>query len=64
MLQVMSRGMLFQSRAVFTKNDHFLQSFLADGIASVWCCECPDVLVGLLKYFCWSIATLVQHGET
>jgi hypothetical protein len=30
-----------------------------DGIASVLYWECRDVLEGLLKYFCWSIATLL-----
>jgi hypothetical protein len=67
--EVMSGGRLLQFRMVFKKNDHFLQSFLADDIVSVWCCECRD-LVGLMKYFCWSIATLllmilqVQHDQT
>ena len=54
-----SGGMLFQSLTVLTKNDHFLKSLVADGIAYEWFWTCLDFLVGLVKWFSLFIATML-----
>ena len=54
-----SGGKLFQSLTVLTKNDHFLKSLVADGIAYEWFWTCLDFLVGLVKWFSLFIATML-----
>ena len=54
-----SGGKLFQSLTVLTKNDHFMKSLVADGIAHEWFWTCLDFLVGLEKWFWLFIATML-----
>ena len=55
----LSGDKLFQFLTVLTKNDHFLKSLVADGIAYEWFWTCLDFLVGLVKWFSLFIATML-----